>query len=195
MAPYVHFISFGILLLSGLNVPISEDFIIIVSASIAATIIPENTIVIFIGCYAGALVSDWIPYSIGKFLGPRIFKVHFFEKLLPQHKIFKIEEYFNKYHAKTLFFGRFIPFGVRNVLFFTAGLVKTRFVKFLVVDIAALSCTSIIQFSLGYALGENYKNLFPYIDRYKLFIFIIFIVIISFIVVRKKYIKRYYKNV
>ena len=45
-APYVHFISFGLLLLAGFNLPISEDLVFIVSASIAATMVPVVTLTI-----------------------------------------------------------------------------------------------------------------------------------------------------
>lgn len=195
MAPYAHFISFGILMLSGLSLPISEDVVIIVAGSIAATIIPENKVIIFIGCYAGALISDWIPYSLGRFFGPSIFKISLFQKLLPEHKIKKIEKYFEKYHAKTLFLGRFIPFGVRNVLFFTTGLVQTRFIKFLTVDVCALTITSLIQFTIGYTLGENYKEIFPYLNRYKIIVISIFFVIIIAFYVRKRYLKKYFNAI
>ena len=69
------------------------------------------------------------PIVLDDFLDQRSFKIAIFQKLLPQHKIKKIEDYFDKYHAKTLFLGRFIPFGVRNVLFFTTGLSPDQIYK------------------------------------------------------------------
>ncbi len=185
-APYVQYISFGLLILAGLNIPVSEDLVFIISASIAATIVPQNTVYIFAGCFLGAYLSDIVAYSIGRFLGPKIFRFSFFKKTFPEQKIQKIEDYFEKFGKKTLFIGRFIPFGVRNVLFFTAGLIKLAVPKFLIVDLLALVCTSTILFTIGFTVGINYKNIFPYLDLYKFSLFIIFILFIVFIILKKK---------
>ena len=88
---------------------------------------------------------------------------------------------FEKYGVKTLLIGRFIPFGVRNVLFITSGLIKMRLLKFMVVDLIALSVTSTILFSLGYSFGHNYKVIIPYLDRYKYIIFFLALAIASII--------------
>ena len=49
VAEHLHLIAFGLLLLSGFNVPISEDLVFIASASIAAAIIPENVVFVIAG--------------------------------------------------------------------------------------------------------------------------------------------------
>ena len=143
MAENLHFISFGLLLLAGLNFPVSEDLVFIISASIAATIIPENTYLIFFGCYLGAYMSDIIAFSLGRYGLPLLFKTNLFNRKSTRKKIVRIESYFNKYGGKTLFIGRFIPFGVRNMLFLTAGMVKFNFFKFLLIDLAALTVTPV----------------------------------------------------
>ena len=187
MAPDVHIIAFGLLLLAGFNLPVSEDIVFIVSASIAATIIPQNKYLIFFGCFAGAYFSDIISYSIGKYAGRRILQINFFKRMVPDEKIKKTENYFIKYGGKTLFFGRFIPFGVRNVLFITSGIVGMRFIKFLIVDIMALCITSTILFTLGYSFGKNYKQLIPYLDKYKFIIFGIFLCVLMIFFMRNKF--------
>ncbi|MCL1911248.1 MAG: DedA family protein [Leptospirales bacterium] len=169
-APYVHFISFGLLLLAGFNLPVSEDVVYIVSASIAATIVPENTFKILAGCFAGAYISDIMAYSIGRFLIGDILlkkpKLGIIKRGFSEERMLRLKSYFDRYGLKTLFFGRFIP--VRNILFMTCGLMKMRLRHFLIVDMCALTCTSAILFSIGYTLGENYDKIFPYIQRYKI---------------------------
>ena len=184
-AQYVHLISFGLLFLAGFSLPISEDLVIILSASIAATIVPEKTAYIFIGCFAGAYISDVIAYLIGRYLlGDTLLKHERLAKLkiikllkhgFSEKRLEKLKNYFDKYGAKTLFFGRFVPFGVRNILFMTCGLTHMKLKVFLIVDICALICTTIVLFSLGYTLGENYEQIFPYLDHYKIVIFALFI--------------------
>ncbi len=191
-APQAHFIAFGLLLLAGINIPVSEDIVFIISASLAATVVPENMYKLFAGCFAGAYLSDIIAYSIGRFAGTRIlqssrlYKIKFFNKNFSRAKMIKIETYFSNYGAKTLFFGRFIPFGVRNMLFMTSGLIKMPLKKFLLVDFLALVFTSIILFKLGLIFGENYKNLFSILQQYKIIIFSVFIAIVLLLFVKHK---------
>ena len=197
-APHVHLISFGLLFLSGFNLPISEDIVYIVSASIAATIIPENTLKIFAGCFAGAYVSDIVAYFTGRLvIGDILLKKTSFSKLtiikrgFSEERMLKLKNYFDKYGLKTLFFGRFIP--MRNILFMTCGLIKMRLKNFLIVDICALTCTSIILFYLGYSLGENYEKISPYIQRYKTIV--LFLIASVFIFISRKHILNIIKKI
>ncbi len=182
MAENLHFISFGLLMLAGLNLPISEDLVFIISASIAATIIPENKYLIFAGCFLGAFISDIIAYLLGRYGLTLLFKTRIFNRKSTRKRIVLIEFYFNKYGGFALFVGRFIPFGVRNMLFLTAGMVKFRLLKFILVDLSALTITSTLLFYLGYKFGENIDIVIHHLKSYKIVVFvalaIIFLVLI-----------------
>ena len=58
-----HFIIFGLLLLAGFNIPVSEDGMLFISALIA-TKFPENFYLLFFGVYLGAYFSDLICYGL-----------------------------------------------------------------------------------------------------------------------------------
>lgn len=190
MAPYVQFISCGLLVLSGLNLPISEDMVIIISASIAATVIPHNLFYIFAGCLLGAYMSDIVSYSIGRFgikkllYSPFLVRLKFIDPASLELKISTMTRYFNRYGGKTLFFGRFIPMGMRNVIFMTCGFIKMKVPKFLIIDFCAVTCTSFILFSLGYTFGNNYAVILPYLERYKYVVAGIVVCAIIFFFVR-----------
>lgn len=196
MIPYVQYVSFGLLLLAGLNLPVSEDIVFIVSASLAATIVPENTFYIFAGCFLGAFMSDLEAYLIGRFAIKRMLsgtilnRLNIFNSKKLEQKIETVRRYFLKYGGKTLFAGRFIPFGVRNVLFMTSGLIHMNIIKFIIIDLCALICTSTILFSLGYSFGNKLEHIFPYLNRYKLVIVGIFVAGVILVVIRNRYIKR-----
>lgn len=183
-APQAHFIAFGLLVMAGFNLPVSEDLIFIISSSLAATVVPENFYKLFIGCFIGAYISDVIAYGIGRFAGNkvlesnRLYKIKAFQKNFSREKLKKIEKYFENYGAKTLFLGRFIPFGVRNMLFMTAGLIKMPLKKFLLVDLIALAFTSSILFYLGHIFGQNYHELFLLLKKYKIIVFSLFIAVL-----------------
>jgi len=185
VAHNLHFISFGLLMLAGFNIPVSEDLVFIISASIASAVIPENTYLIFTGCFLGAYLSDLVAYFIGRHGLPLIQKFGFLKNESTKNMIFNLHIYFKKYGGKTLFFGRFIPFGVRNIMFITAGLVKVNILKFMIIDLLALTITSTILFLIGYKFGENIGLIKVYLSNYKIIIFIIFLIFILAFVLKK----------
>ena len=126
---YAHFIIFGTLLLAGLNIPVSEDAMLFIAALLASGN-PEYLPHLFMGVYLGAYFSDLICYTLGRVLGPKLFSIKFLAGMAPPERIDKISAYYDKYGVMTLILGRFIPFGVRNALFLTAGLGKMNFTKF-----------------------------------------------------------------
>jgi len=149
-APYV---IGSLLLLAGFNIPVSEDAMLIISASLAAAF-PGHTAALFIGVHLGCYLSDIICYWFGRLLGPKILKWRWPAKMVPPAKIAMIQRYYQRYGIITFIFGRFIPFGVRNALFLTAGLGKMHFGKFALTDWIACVISNTTLFSLTYVLGE-----------------------------------------
>ena len=52
-AAYAHFYIFGLFMLAGFCVPVSEDVMFIAAAVISVTLVPENREVLFAACFAG----------------------------------------------------------------------------------------------------------------------------------------------
>jgi len=184
--PYTPYVAFGLLILAGLNLPVSEDIVFIISASIAATVEPEDTALIFAGCFLGAYLSDIMAYCIGRFAGEYVLdeKRKWTNRFVSKKKLDKVRYYFLRHGQKTLFIGRFIPFGVRNVLFMTSGMVRMPINRFLAIDLAALTLTSSVLFSLGYTFGRHYHVVISWVTTYKYVIFSAFaIAVVTAVVV------------
>lgn len=192
-APYAHWIIFFSLILAGFNLPISEDLMIIISALLAATIVPENWWVLFLGVFLGCYLSDWIAYWIGRSFGPKLWKIKWFAKTIPEKRLLQTQSFYRKYGFWTLLIGRFIPFGVRNCLFMTAGMGKMHFGKFLISDGIACICSNIALFSAAYALGKNYQVLFQYVKTFNIVLFSAFLVTIIGVIWYKRR-KKWQKN-
>jgi membrane protein DedA with SNARE-associated domain len=75
--------------------------------------------------------------------------------MVPQERIDKIHNFYEKYGIVTLLVGRFIPFGVRNGLFLTAGLGQMKFIKFALSDLTACTISTITFFTLYYHYGNT----------------------------------------
>ncbi|MCP4911799.1 MAG: DedA family protein [Oligoflexia bacterium] len=152
---YAPYIIFGLLLLAGFNLPVSEDVMLFTSAILAAKN-PEYTYLLFAGVFLGAYFSDLICYGfIGRYLGPKLFEIKFFANMVPPERIEKVNQFYSKYGVATLIIGRFIPFGVRNALFLTAGLGKMNAWKFALSDLLACTISCVTFFYLYYTFGES----------------------------------------
>ena len=183
-AEYAHWIIFGALLLAGFNIPVSEDAMLFISALLAKNS-PEHLPQLFLGVYMGAFISDLICYSIGRYLGPKMAHTKFFSNWVPDERINKIHAYYERYGIATLIIGRFIPFGVRNGLFLTAGLGQMSFVKFFFSDLFACTLSSVTFFYIYYHYGH------AVIDAVKqantvLFVIVIFAVLAFYLQSRKR---------
>lgn len=147
------FLIFGLLLLAGLNIPVSEDGMIFVAAVLASHY-PGHTAVLFTAVYLGAYFSDLICYWLGRLAGPKLLEINFFSSMVTPERRWKIYAYYEKHGVITLIIGRFIPFGVRNGLFLTAGLGRMNFLKFALSDLLACTISTITFFSLYYHFGK-----------------------------------------
>ena len=177
------FVVFALLLLAGLNLPVSEDVMLFVSGVLAAEY-PDQTLHLFLGVFLGAYASDLICYALfGRYLGSKIFGMKFFSKKGVLKKMRTIESFYDKYGVLTLFFGRFIPFGVRNLLFITAGLGKMNTWKFALSDL----CSCLISCSGYFWLYKTYgSSVFPYLKQGNVVIVSLLILLIPIVFAARK---------
>lgn len=170
-AHHAHWYIFFAIILAGLNIPFSIDLLILISAFLAAAIIPEHTVHLFLSCVLGCWFSASVAYWVGRLLGPKLCKVPFFSRLFNVQRLEKMKEFYKKYGMRTLIGGRFIPFGVRNCIFMSSGMSRMHFGKFVLID--ALGCTlwCSIAFSIFYFLGQNYQVIWHYLKTFNLLVF------------------------
>ena len=176
------FLIFGALLLAGLNLPVSEDLMLLTSALIAAQK-PDLMWQLFAGVFAGAFISDLICYGLGRKLGPKLWKIRWFAKMVKPEMVDKVGGFYEKYGILTLVLGRFIPFGVRNALFLTAGLSKMNFLKFALSDLLAATITCSLYFWLYYTYGEAMVDI---IKQSNVVIFSVAAVVVVFFLIKRK---------
>jgi membrane-associated protein len=155
---------FCLLLLTGFSIPISEDVMVIASGVLAGSVLPEQKELLFLAAFFGAYFSDWIAYWMGRLLGNRLGRTKWFAGTLSLERRTAVEKFFDRHGFFTLFFGRFIPFGIRNSIFMAAGAIKMHFGRFILGD--GLSCLifSFIVFYFAFRCGENYASLQSFVS-------------------------------
>lgn len=165
-AEHAHWILFFLLLLAGLNIPISEDLILLGGGAIASTCIPEHTFRLYLWIFLGCYLSAWEAYWIGRLLGPRLYTIRPFKYIVTIKRLNSLRTYYAKYGALTFVVGRFIPGGIRNALFMSCGLTKMPFNLFIMRDgVACLLSTSLI-FLIGFHFAEHIDQLLYYVKHY-----------------------------
>lgn len=180
---YAHWIIFGTLLLAGLNIPVSEDLMIFTSAVLAKKH-PEYMTELFLGVFAGAYLSDLICYTLGLKLGPKLWDIKWFAKMVSKKKVDTVHDFYEKYGVLTLIIGRFFPFGVRNALFLTAGIGKMNFLKFALSDLLACVISTVSFFYLYYTYGET---MIEYVKQGNIILFSVgAVVLVGYFLFRKR---------
>ncbi len=173
--PLVIFIS---LMLGGCNLPISEDVLVIMSAVLCKQ---EHASIPAFYCalYFGAVLSDMLVYFWGTLLRRGTVSFLFTEKLLKKDNTVLIADELQRHGFLTFLVGRFVPFGVRNILFMTAGFLHFPFHKFVIFDSIAAFCNISTLFWLVYFLGARGSAMMKTLG---VIFFILFIGICIFII-------------
>ena len=171
-AGHAHWYIFGLLLIAGLNVPVSEDLMAIGAGVLAATVVPENTAALYAGLFFGAYLGDIENYWLARLAGRRLLRISFFNRLLPAARLERARGFLNRYGVVAIFLDRFIPFGVRNPLFTPAGLSRMAFWKFALFDCFACLASTSVLFALGRAFGAAYPQLLELLSAGKIYLVI-----------------------
>jgi membrane protein DedA with SNARE-associated domain len=97
-------------------------------------------------------------YLLGRIGGHTIIE-KWIKKLKPGRKIIdKLEEYFNHYSLKTIFWTR-ITYGVSMFVFMIAGSLKMKFKKFATVSFVAAMVWVLILGTIGFGFGAGLKSM------------------------------------
>lgn len=172
LAPYAHYIIFGLLILAGLNFPISEDILVVTGGVIASTYIPDHWLRLYLWIYFGTWISAWLVYWTGRYFGQKLYRYQLFKRHVSKERVEKLHDYYEKFGVLTFIIGRFIPGGVRNALFLSCGLGKMHFLKFILRDSVASFTSSIVLFSIGFYFAKNYQLIANHLRSYNVFVFV-----------------------
>ena len=104
-----------------------------------------------------AVAGDNTNYAIGRFVGPRVFRAEdlhgFWHKALNRKHLDRTHAFFERYGAKAVSVGRFVPI-VRTFLPFVAGAGRMRYKEFIVFDVAGGLAWVGICVGAGYGFGN-----------------------------------------
>lgn len=174
-----HWLFFFLILLGGINVPISEDIVMISAGALASTYVPELAKYQFAWLFLACWIAAWEAYWIGRLLGPKMYRIRWFNRILTPKKIATLHHYYEKFGIFTFIIGRFIPGGVRNCLFMSSGLGKMPFLTFIRRDFPACLISAGFLFYIGFLFGQNASTIIATFKTYQTIILLTLTVIFT----------------
>ena len=172
---YYPIFAFVALLLAGLNVPFSEDIIIIGGALIAQA---DDTLILpcILAIYLGVAVSDSVSYFLGRLAARGTIKIKAIKSVLNNRYTSKLQSNLDRHGVLTFIACRFIPFGVRNTLFMSSGFFGLKYRRFLLFDVISSLISVNTLFWLVFIFGEGVERPL-YIAGVALFVVVAFFVV------------------
>ena len=144
---------FLILLATGLGIPIPEELPIAIAAMMARWEV-MNWWGALLACLAGVLSGDMLLYTLGRHFGRRILSWPAARRILTPEREARVMHAYHKHGLKFVVMARLVM-GLRAAAFLTAGLVRVPFLRFLLVDVAAVLLSVPISFGVAYVVADS----------------------------------------
>ena len=144
---------FLVLLATGLGLPIPEELPIVIAAMMARWEVMHWWGAL-LSCLGGALAGDMLVYGVGRHFGRRVLEWPPARRMLTPEREARVMEAYRRHGLKFVILARLVM-GLRAATFLTAGLVRVPFLRFLLVDVAAVLLSVPLVFGLAYAIADS----------------------------------------
>src|SRR5687768_9779712 len=132
------------------------DSLLFAAGALAATGVLDIYFVVIL-LVAAAIAGDAVNYSIGRYVGPKVFSAHdhqgFFHKLLNRDHLDKAHAFFEKHGGMAIVSGRFVPI-VRTFVPFVAGAASMTASTFVFYNIIGAIIWVGVCAGAGYVFGN-----------------------------------------
>ena len=145
-----------VLVLGGLGLPIPEEAPIILAAVLTRNG-QMSAPVALATCLGGVLLGDFVVYFLGFVYGEKVLSLPLTRRLLTRQREAQIKGYFHRHGFKILVSGRFVP-GFRTAAYLTAGILKLPTLKLLLIDLVAVSLSTVLMFGLGLLFAHQIQK-------------------------------------
>lgn len=149
----------------------------------------------------GVFITDYWTYYLARKFGRKLLEKPLLKKIFPKSKQDQATCLVKKYGIWSILIVRFIPGGIRNPVFFIAGLFSFNRLKFILTALGGGILSTQISFWLGYLLHDNLppldvmiKQMQKYSKLFILGIVLLIIILVLIYKIRKKIIKNINKT-
>ncbi|MGY3041251.1 membrane protein DedA with SNARE-associated domain [Rhodanobacter sp. TND4EL1] len=152
------------LMICGAGLPLPEDITLVAGGVIAGLGYANVHVMVALAMF-GVLLGDCAIFLLGHHYGSRILKWRFVARILTPARYSKVQDKFQRYGNRVLFFARFLP-GMRTTVYLTAGMThRVSFARFLFIDTVAALISVPFWVYLGFLGADNHEWLVKWIHR------------------------------
>jgi len=152
--PYV--VVLGLLILSGLGLPIPEDIPLILAGYLVYYGYAEAW-GLFPLTFLAVLGADLMVFVLGRKYGHHVPKLPLMRRFLTEKRLARTERLLHEHGGKFIFMARFLP-GLRAPSIFTAGNFRVPYWKFLLYDGGAALISVPVILGLGYYFANHLEK-------------------------------------
>jgi len=132
------------------------DSLLFAAGAVAATSALDVTLLVVLLCIA-AIVGDSVNYSIGRRIGPRVFKQK--SRWFKQEHLARTQQFYEKHGGKTIVLARFLPF-IRTFAPFVAGIGQMNYLRFW-----AYNASGAVIWVAGFVLLGYFFGTRPFVQK------------------------------
>ncbi|MET4569649.1 DedA family protein [Rhodanobacter soli] len=152
------------LMICGAGLPLPEDITLVAGGVIAGLGYANVHAMVALAMF-GVLLGDSAIFLLGHHYGARILQWRFVARVLTPERYLKVQEKFDQYGNRMLFFARFLP-GMRTTVYLTAGTThRVSFLRFLLIDTLAALISVPFWVYLGFFGADNHEWLVKWLHR------------------------------
>jgi membrane protein DedA with SNARE-associated domain len=144
-----------VFVLCGLGLPLPEEIVLIAAGYVCFKGHAQVGAMIGV-CAAAILAGDAMPFLLGRVFGTRLLRIRWLRMVVTPRRLARFDVWFRRRGDLVIFIARFIP-GIRVVAFFTAGTMRMRLRRFLLLDLAGIAVTVPLLVMIGNVSG-------PFVD-------------------------------
>ena len=144
---------FGLLLLSGIGIPLGEDIIIIP----AGMLVQQGVMPLWptlAGAYFGVICGDMLWFAVCYKLGTRLVHKKWFKRFVHPKRMLQVKYQFDVRGAWVIVLSRLIP-GSRTTTIAVAGMMNMKFWKFALPTVLCCLVTAPLQLFAGWWIADS----------------------------------------
>ncbi|GAB4149976.1 MAG: hypothetical protein Fur0037_18390 [Planctomycetota bacterium] len=139
-----------VFLLCGLGLPLPEEIVLLAGGYVCAKFPEVASLHWMIAWCAGAILAgDLLPYVLGRVFGARLLRLRWLRMVVTKQRLAKFDRWFRRRGDLVIFIARFLA-GIRMVAFLTAGTMRMKLGRFLLLDGLGIALIAPLLVWLGY---------------------------------------------
>lgn len=151
---WVPWFIFGLLLLSGIGIPLGEDIIIIPAGILLQQSDQLSLWPMLLAAYAGVVVGDLLWFTVCSKLGSRLLHMKWFKRVAHPKRMLQLKYQFDTRGVWVIVMARFIP-ASRTTTIAAAGLMHMKFWKFALATALCCLVTAPAQLFAGWWIAAS----------------------------------------